>query len=70
MLKIKINFTIRKIRKQKHISLVYLAIESGISKSHISDIERGKRMPSILVLCALAYALKCKVDDLYECYYE
>ena len=64
-MKIEITILLRKVRKAKRLTLVQLANISGVSKSHIAEVERGQQMPSIYVLCQLAVALDVKVDELY-----
>ena len=39
---------------------------SGVSKAHLSDIERNLKMPSLLVMIKLSQALKVSITDLYE----
>ncbi len=48
------------------MSLQKLAILSGISKTHLSDIERNLKMPSLLVMIKISRALKVPITDLYE----
>lgn len=62
-----ITINIRQIRKQQKLTLKDLAKLSGVSKSHISAIETGAKMPTIDVVCKLAKALKCKPEDLFFC---
>ena len=50
----------------KNMSLQKLAILSGISKTHLSDIERNLKMPSLLVMIKISRALKVPITDLYE----
>lgn len=60
-----IVFHIKEIRIKKNISLRKLAELSEVSKSHIADIEKYKKMPSILILCRLADALEVNINELY-----
>ncbi len=60
-----IVFHIKEIRIKKNLSLRRLAELSGVSKSYISDIEKDKKMPSILILCKLADALEIDINDLF-----
>ena len=57
-----------------HLSLKNLSELSGVSASHIGDMERGKNSPSnIDILYRLANALNIRIDDLLvDCliYYE
>jgi transcriptional regulator with XRE-family HTH domain len=50
----------------KGISLRRLEELSGVSNGHISQIERGIKVPSLYVLCAIALALNCEVNDLFS----
>ena len=56
---------LREMRIKKHLTIVQLAELSGVSKSHISEIENGKQIPSIHILCLLAVALGTRPEDLY-----
>lgn len=51
-------------RQAQGLSLDALAAASGVSRSMISDIERGARMPTVLVLARLATALGATVSRL------
>jgi XRE family transcriptional regulator, master regulator for biofilm formation len=64
--KLRMNGTvIREIREDKGISLNKLSKLSGVSKSYISFIERGKQTnPSISVIERIAEALDIDVDVL------
>jgi len=56
---------IRGLRKQKQWSIVQLSDASGISKSHLSQIERGEiGNPTIGVLSAIAEALELSISEL------
>ncbi len=48
---------VRSERLRRHLSLDVLSSQSGVSRSMLSDIERGKKVPSVLVLDAIATAL-------------
>lgn len=65
-MRIDLLFKIGEIRKQKNISVRQLSLLSGVSKTHINEIERGNRIPTIEVLCRLAVGLKVRPVDLYE----
>ncbi len=51
-------------RHQRELSLEALAAASGVSRSMISDIERGAKIPTVLVLARLATALGVTVARL------
>ena len=48
------------------MTLETLAQLSGISKGHLSKIERQERDPKISTLVLIADALKVNVNDLYK----
>ncbi|KEI87633.1 helix-turn-helix transcriptional regulator [Clostridium botulinum] len=52
----KIN--LKKIREEKNISQSKLAMLAGISKSYISELEAGKKTPSLDMLEKIAEALE------------
>ncbi|MDP4119649.1 MAG: helix-turn-helix transcriptional regulator [Bacillota bacterium] len=55
-----------KIRTQKGLSLRELAKRSGVSKTHIDNIESGKTMPTIDIICKIAKALEVDPRELYD----
>ncbi len=52
------------VRQQRRHTQRSLSIESGISRQFISQMECGKRIPSIDTLCQLAIALKTSISSL------
>lgn len=61
---------IAELRKQQRpkVSQAQLAEMAKISRSYLCDLESGKfNNPGIIILCKLAHALGCKVDDLVDC---
>ena len=58
--------SIRRLRKQRGMSQEALAEACGLSRNYISDIERGVRNPGLLVMVALAKALKVRLRELVE----
>ena len=60
--------TLRKIRKEKNLTLREVEKKSGISNSYLSQIEQGKRgIPSIPVLLRLDEAYNLEKGDLFRC---
>ena len=56
---------IKKCRKKRQLTLNHLATATGISKSYLSNIERGLQMnPSLNVLSKIAEHLDVKVEEL------
>jgi transcriptional regulator with XRE-family HTH domain len=56
--------TVRKARKAAGLSQEELAFEAGLDRTYISQVERGKRNVTIVVLARLAAALKITPDRL------
>ena len=62
----KIEILLKQIRLEKGMTLETLAQLSGISKGHLSKIERQEREPKISTLILIAKALKVDVNNLYR----
>ena len=56
---------IRKFRKERHISILNLSIESGISRSHLFYIESKKTIPSLETLAKIAHAMNLQLKDFF-----
>jgi len=54
------------LRKEKKMSQLDLSIESGVNKNYISDLEKGRRNASLLVLNRIAQALGISLSDLLK----
>ena len=48
------------------MSQLQLSVESEINKNYISDLERGKRNPSLMILNRIAIALKIDMSELLK----
>lgn len=57
---------IQRYRKQRELTLGQLADISGVSKSMLSQIERGQANPTFAVLWSLTRALGIEFNDLIE----
>lgn len=55
---------VRDWRKRRGLSQEELALETGMKRGYVSDIERGTRNPSVKALGRLAAALKVEPDAL------
>lgn len=56
--------TVRKARKAAGLSQEDLALEAGLDRTYISQVERGKRNVTVIVLARIAGALKTTPDKL------
>lgn len=61
------EYYIRKVRKEQNLTITELSKLSGVSKGYISQIESNWYQPTVEILCKLAKALNCSVEDLYKC---
>ncbi|MFH8407054.1 helix-turn-helix domain-containing protein [Streptomyces sp. NPDC018019] len=56
---------VRQLRKERLMTLEALAERSGVTKSYLSKVERGRSVPSIAVGASLAKALDVPLDRLF-----
>lgn len=57
---------VRKIRKEKGLSIMDLKEKTGLSKSTISDLENDKSSPTIDTLQKIANALGVDIKEFFE----
>ena len=57
---------IKGLREQKGYSIEYLANISNIDRTYISDIEKGKRNVSLLIIEKLAKAFDITIKDFFD----
>ena len=57
---------LKTVRKSKNISVYKLSQMSGVSETHIRDLERGDRNPSFDTLTRLAEPLGLTLSDLFN----
>lgn len=62
---IEITMHIREARKNHGLTIMKLSALSGVSTSHISEIETQKQQPTLYVMCLLAAALNVRLEDLF-----
>lgn len=60
---------IKTLRQDRKISLSTLQMKSGVSTSHINEIENNNKMPSLIIMIKLAKALGVTISDLYKIEY-
>lgn len=61
-----IEILIKEIRKNKRISLKTLSEKTGISTTHINDIENNIKSPSLYTMIRLSNSLNVKITDTYK----
>ena len=59
----KIEILVREIRLKQNMTLENLAVLSGISKGHLSKIERQERAPKLSTMIMIAKALKVDIEE-------
>jgi transcriptional regulator with XRE-family HTH domain len=57
---------VRAVRQARGMTQEQLAEESGFSQQYISDLERGRRNPTIVSLYEIAHALKSTPIELLQ----
>jgi transcriptional regulator with XRE-family HTH domain len=55
---------VRRARKAAGLSQEDLALEAGVDRTYISQVERGKRNVTVVILARIAKALKTTPDKL------
>lgn len=65
-LKEKFGHKIKKLREEKEYSVEYFANISNIDRTYISDIEKGNRNVSLLIIEKLAKALEVNIPELFN----
>lgn len=61
-----LGMRIRYLRKQAKMSQLDLSLESEVNKNYISDLEKGRRNPSVMVLNRIAIALNIDLATLFK----
>lgn len=61
-----IGENIKRLRTNLNLKQTELAKEVGVTPSMITQIERGSKVPSMLLGKAIANALNCDINELYE----
>lgn len=60
------TFYVKQIRQQEGMSIKKLSNVSGVSRTHIRDIEEGKTNPTIDIMCKLAKSLNVELTELFD----
>lgn len=58
---------LKEIREEKNISTRRLSASSGVARSYIVRIEKGKANPTLDIMCKLAKELNVNVHTLFDC---
>ena len=57
---------IRYLRQQKNMTIEDLALEAGINRNYLGDLERGTRNPTVDILNRISVALDVTLSVLFE----
>ena len=57
---------VKRERLRQGLTQDVLAVETGMRRSYLSDVERGVRNPSVHALGRLAMALKVEMQELWK----
>ena len=61
-----IEILLKQVRNEKNITLNKLSEKSGVSTTHINDIENNIKRPSLFVMVRLSKALDVEITELYK----
>lgn len=62
----RIKILVKDVRARKNITLAKLSDKTGISKTHINDIENNLKEPSLSIMVRLAKGLDVDLNELYK----
>jgi transcriptional regulator with XRE-family HTH domain len=63
-IRVLVGKNVRRLRNAGCLTQEALAEKTGLSSVYISEIERGRRNPSVLVMADIAHALRVDVREL------
>ena len=66
MRKLRVEILLKEKRKEKKLTLAQLSERTGISTTHLNDIENNIKEPSISMMVRIGKALDLKVEELYK----
>jgi len=61
-----VEILLKEVRQRERVTLNRLSERSGISTTHINDIENNIKSPSLYVMVRLAKALEVGITELYK----
>lgn len=64
-IQIQLGARIRYLRKKRKMSQEDLALDSNINRNYLSDLERGRRNPSLKILISICEALHINLETLF-----
>lgn len=64
--RVRIGLNVRDLRQGRTLTQEEVAHRAEVNQTYLSDIERGKRNPSVLVLARIASALLVDIEELLK----
>lgn len=61
-----LGMRIKYLRTQRKLSQEDLALEAGVNKNYLSDLERGTRNPTLKIMEKIAVALEIDLSTLVK----
>lgn len=65
-LRLRIGLNLQNLRRARQLSQEELAARADVNQSYLSDIERGVRNPSVMVLDRIAKALSIDPEEFFR----
>lgn len=65
-IKVQFGMRLKYLREQKGWSQETLSLYSGVNKNYISDLENGRRNPTLVVMEKIAIALGITLSELLK----
>ena len=62
----RVEILLKEKRKEKKLALAQLSDRTGISTTHLNDIENNIKEPSISMMIRIAKALDINIEELYK----
>ncbi|MBR4679264.1 MAG: helix-turn-helix transcriptional regulator [Bacteroidales bacterium] len=62
----KFGLVIRKLRRQKHVSQEKFALDAGIDRTYIGDIENGSRNISLQMIEKIADYFGIQISEIFK----
>jgi transcriptional regulator with XRE-family HTH domain len=63
-IQLQLGMRIKYLRKKRNWSQEDLALEANVNTKYLSDLENGRRNPSLLILERIAIALNISISEL------
>ena len=58
-------------RKANLYSIRQLSLKTGVSRTYLTQLERGEKVPTLTIVCVLCRVFKCTPNDfILEIYYK